>query len=140
MIISLTMTLSSLEPSKPVIKIPGKPTAIEAQDRTPITLAIGDNVTALTSTSIVIQCPIRGAPMPSIVWTKDDQSISSGGRYTTKSDGSLLIASSIEEDSAKYTCTAINVAGEDSASSTMKIQSKPSFCKHRNVNLDGRLT
>lgn len=112
-----------------MIRIPGKPTTIEAQDRNPITLDIGDNVTALTSTSITIQCPTSGVPTPTVSWTKDGQSIPSGGRYTTKSDGSLLIASSREDDSAKYTCTAISVAGEDRASSTLKIQSKPSFCK-----------
>ena len=127
--------LLSLEPSKPVIKIPGKPTTTEAQDRNPITLAIGDNVTALTNTSITIQCPTSGVPIPSVTWTKDDQSIPSGGRYTTKSDGSLLIVGSREDDSAKYTCTAISVAGEDSASSTVKIQSKASFYKHLNANL-----
>ena len=137
MIISFATTL---EPSKPVIRIPGKPTTREAQDRNPITLGIGNNVTALTSTSITIQCPTSGAPIPSVTWMKDDQSIPSGGRYTTKNDGSLLIASSKEDDSAKYTCIAISVAGEDSASSTVKIQSKPSFCKRRNVNLYCGLT
>ena len=127
--------LLSLEPSKPVIKIPGKPTTTETQDRNPITLAIGDNVTALTNTSITIQCPTSGVPIPWVTWTKDDQSIPSGGRYTTKSDGSLLIVGSREDDSAKYTCTAISVAGEDSASSTVKIQSKALFCKLLNANL-----
>lgn len=135
MIISLKTTLSSPEPSKPVIKIPGKPTTIETKDRNPITLAIGDNVTALTNTRVTIECPTSGVPTPSVTWKKDDQSIPTGGRYTTKSDGSLLIAGSREDDSAKYTCTVISVAGEDSAPSTVKIKSKPSFCKHRNVNL-----
>ena len=140
MIVSFTTTLLSLEPSKPVIKIPGKPSTTEAQDRNPITLNIGDNVTALTSTSITIQCSTSGAPRPSVTWMKDDQSIPSGGRYSTKNDGSLLIASSRQADSAKYTCTAINVAGEDRTSSTVRIQSKPSFRKQRNVNLYCRLT
>ena len=140
MIFRLSTTLSFLVPSKPVIKIPGKPTTIEAQDRNPITLTIGDNVTALTNTIITIQCPTNGAPIPSVTWTKDDQSNPTGGRYTTKSDGSLLIAGSREDDSAKYTCTAISVAGKESASSTVKIQSKSSFSKHRKVNRYGRLT
>ena len=140
MIISFTTTLLSLEPSKPAIKIPGKPTTIEAQDRNSITLNIGNNLTVLTRTSITIQCPTSGAPIPSVTWTKDDQSIPSGGRYTTISDGSLLIASSREDDSAKYTCIAINVAGEDRASSTVTIQSKPSFFTQRNVNLYCHLT
>ena len=112
-----------------MIDIPDQPRTMEAQDRSPVTLTIGENVTALTQTIITIQCNTSGVPTPTVTWTKDGQSIPSGGRYTTKSDGSLLIASSREDHSAKYTCTAISVAGEDRASSTLKIQSKPSFCK-----------
>jgi len=98
-------------------------------------VAIGDYLIALTNTRVTIQCPASGVPTPLVKWKKDDQSISTGGRYTYKSDGSLLITDSRDDDSAKYTCTAISVAGEDSASTTVKIQSKLSLCKHRNVNL-----
>ena len=97
---------------------------IEAKDQSPITLTIGDNVTALTNTSITIQCPTSGVPTPTVAWTKDGQEIPSGSRYTVQDDGSLLISEADEEDNARYTCSADNVAGKDSASSTVQVVGK----------------
>jgi len=113
-----------IEPSKPAINISDNPRTIEAKDRSPITLNIGYNVTALTNTSITIQCPTSGVPTPIITWRKDGQSIASGGMYTVQDDGSLLINEAFEKDSARYTCTADSVAGKNSASSTVQISSK----------------
>ena len=108
-------------PSKPMVKTPDESTTIEAQDLSPITLTIGDNVTALTNTSITIQCPTSGVPTPTVTWTKDGQNIPSGGRYTVQDDGSLVIREADEEDNARYTCTADSVAGKDSASSMVQV-------------------
>ena len=112
------------EPSKPAINIAGMPRTIEAKDRSPITLIIGDNVTALTNTSIIIQCPTSGVPTPTVTWTKDGEQITSDGRYTVQDDGSLLIKEADEQDSDRYTCSASGVAGKDSASSTVNIVGK----------------
>ena len=112
------------EPSKPIVKVSDQPKTIEARDRSPITMTIGDNVTALTNTSITIQCPASGVPTPTVTWTKDGQEISSGGRYTVQDDGSLLISEADEDDNARYTCTADSVAGKDSASSTVNVIGK----------------
>ena len=113
-----------LEPSKPAIDTTDEPKAIKAPDRSPITLTIGDNVTALTNTSITIQCPTSGVPTPTVTWTKDGQEIPSGDRYTVQDDGSLVISKTVEEDSARYTCTAESVAGKDSASSMVQVVGK----------------
>ena len=95
-----------------------------AQDLTPLTLIAGDNVTALTNTSITIQCPTSGIPKPTVTWTKNGQEILIGGRYKVKDDGSLLISEADEVDNARYTCTAGSVSGKDSASSTVKVVGK----------------
>ena len=87
-------------------------------------MTIGDNVTALTNTSITIQCPTSGVPTPTVTWIKDGKEIPSEGRYTVQDDGSLLISEADEEDNARYMCTADNVAGRDSASSTVKVVGK----------------
>ena len=110
--------------NKPEIIISDDPKTIEAKDRSPITLNIADNVTALTNTSITIQCPTSGVPTPTVTWTKDGQDIFSDGSYTVQDDGSLLINDADEEDTARYTCTAVSVAGQDSASSTVQIVGK----------------
>ena len=111
-------------PSKPKIKIPEKPRTIEAQDQSPITLTIADNLTAPVNTSITIQCLTSGVPTPTVTWTKDGEQILSDGRYTVQDDGSLLISDASEEDSAQYTCTADSVAGKDRVSSAVKIVGK----------------
>ena len=113
------------EPSKPIVQISDDPKTIEAQDLSPITLTIGDNVTTLTNTSITIQCPTSGVPTPTVTWTKDGQEIPSGGRHTVQNDGSLVISEADKEDSARYTCTAGSVAGKDSASSAVEVIGKP---------------
>ena len=115
------------EPSKPIVKVSDEPKTIKAHDRNPITMAIGDNVTARTDTNITIQCPTSGVPTPTVTWTKDGQEIPRGGRYTVQDDGSLLISEAGEDDNARYTCTADSVAGKDSASSTVKVVGKHFF-------------
>ena len=112
------------EPSKPTINTTDEKRAIEAQHRNAITLTIGDNVTALTNTSITIQCPTSGVPTPTVTWTKDNQEIISGGKYNVQDDGSLLISEVDQEDNARYTCTADSSAGKDSASSTIRVVGK----------------
>ena len=113
-----------IERSQPVVNIYGSPKTIDAQDRSPITMAIADNVTALTNTSITIQCPTSGVPTPTVTWAKDDQEIPNDGRYTVQDDGSLRINEALADDSARYTCNAESVAGKDKASSTVKIVGK----------------
>ena len=111
-------------PYKPKVNILGKPNTIEAQNRSPITMTIGDNVTALTDTSITIRCPTNGVPTPTVTWTKDGRDILDGGKYTIQGDNSLMITKADVEDGARYTCTADNVAGQDSASTEVQIAGK----------------
>ena len=110
-----------------MIKIPDQPKTIESIDQSPITMTTGDNVTALTNTSVTIQCHASGVPPPTVTWTKDGQKITSGDRYTVQEDGSLLIRESEKSHTARYTCTAESAAGEDSASSTVQIVGKSSL-------------
>ena len=89
-----------------------------------MTATIGDNVTALTNTSITIQCPTSGIPTPTVTWTKDGQEIPSGGRYKVQEDGSLVISGSGMEDNAKYMCSAESISGKDSLSSILRVVGK----------------
>ena len=110
------------EPSKPVIDTSVEAKILEARDRNPITLTIGDNVTALTKTGITIQCPTSGVPTPTVTWTKDGQEIPSGGSYKVQGDGSLVIIEADEDDNGQYTCTADSDAGKDSVSSIVQVK------------------
>ena len=84
-------------------------------------MTVGENVTALTNTRIVIRCHASGVPTPTITWTNDGQAILSGLKYRVQDDGSLLIREDDEEGVARYTCTAESVLGQDSVSSTVQI-------------------
>ena len=94
-------------------------------------MTIGDNVTAFTNTSITIQCPTSGVPLPTVTWTKDGQEISSVGRYKVKDDGSLVIGETGEDDNGQYTCTADSVAGKDNKSSMVQVIGKLMFMKNK---------
>ena len=61
---------------------------------------------------------------------KDGQEIPIGGRYTVQDDDSLLISEADEIDNARYTCTANNFAGKDSASTVVQVVGKYSSYKH----------
>ena len=113
-----------IEHSKPKFDIKSESKTVEAQDRSPITLTVGDNVTALSNTSIAIQCPTSGVPTPSVTWTKDGQEMPKGGKYKVEDDGSLVIIEADEGDNGQYTCTADSVAGKDSKSSAVQIVGK----------------
>ena len=97
------------------------PKSFEALNRSPITLNIGDDLTALTKTNVTIQCPTSGVPRPTVTWTKDGRILRDDGRYTVQTDGALVIDEANEEDSARYTCNADSVNGQDSASSKVQI-------------------
>jgi len=109
------------EPSKPRINIHEVPKSIEAQNRSPLTLNIGDELTALTKTNVTIECPTSGVPRPTITWTKDGRILRDDGRYTIQIDGSLVIDEAKVEDSARFTCNADSINGQDSASSAVQI-------------------
>ena len=78
-------------------------------------------MTALTNTSITIQCSTSGVPTPTVTWTKDGLEMPRDGRYTVQDDGSLLISEANADDTSRYTCTAESVGGKDSASSMLQI-------------------
>lgn len=110
-----------------MIRISVAQKVIEAQDRSPIILTIGDNVTALTDSSVTLLCHVSGVPKPSVTWTKYGQVIATGGRYAVRSTGELLIVGAREDDEAQYKCTAVNVAGQDSETSYIYIAGKRTF-------------
>ena len=85
---------------------------------------VGDNVTAASNTTIIIRCPVSGVPTPDVTWQKDGVPLITGGKFSIKSDNSLVIDGAAVDDSADYTCSVNSVAGRDSDSSTVKIIGK----------------
>ncbi|XP_068630255.1 uncharacterized protein [Battus philenor] len=74
----------------------------------------------LAENELVLECRIRGQPLPTITWLKDDHSIESNERYQAYylADGvcRLAISNPTQEDSGKFTCQAENSVWSDQIS------------------------
>lgn len=121
----------STEPVKPVIEVPEPGREIPIGDGSPVTMNIGDNVTAASNTTITIRCPISGVPTPSVTWFKDAVSVQDDEKdekLSITDDNFLVIRESkVEAHSAKFTCSAQNAFGVDKTSSIVIIIGKLFF-------------
>ena len=106
------------------MELPLTPRVINALDGNPVNIRVGDNVTALSNTSITIECPNSGIPKPTVTWTKEGVEVVSDEKFTIEADGSLVINGVDGKDNARFTCTANSSAGRDRASSTLQIIGK----------------
>ena len=116
--------MCSAVPQKPSISRPDKPTLLHPKDYRPITMTVGDNLTALTDTSISIDCSASGIPTPTITWTLNDQELSPGSGYVIHENGTLVIEKASLLDEGRYRCIAKNVKGEDTKNSLVNVVGK----------------
>lgn len=90
-------------------------------------------MTAFTNTRITIKCRASGVPTPTVTWSTENQKIlSEEGGYIVQEDGSLLVKVAEKVDTVRYTCTAVNVAGQDSASSSVVVVGRVAEMCHIN--------
>lgn len=81
-----------------------------------------ENVTALSGTNIIIQCPYSGHPVASINWYRGDVKLPENRRQLVFTNGTLVIKSADRSaDQNKYRCVVTNGAG-DSASSEVIVR------------------
>lgn len=77
-----------------------------------------------------LECKVKGSPVISFKWFKDEMEISSSPKYTmivTDLVPSLEIVTCTVEDSGDYVCVASSEAGSDRCSSTVTIKGWFSF-------------
>ena len=87
------------------------------EDDTDVDLAV------IQDRSIRLPCEVRGDPRPQITWTKNGLRIAeSDPHYFISEEGSLEIFSADPQDTATYSCTAINVAGVKEKRITLFVQ------------------
>ena len=109
------------EPFKPEIEFPDTGREIPIGDGSPVTMNIGDNVTAASNTTIIIRCPVSGIPTPAVTWEKEGVQVVEGTRINIHDDNTLVIKEAESTDSANYTCIVENSFGKDDASSAVQI-------------------
>ena len=110
-----------LEPLKPEIEVPETGREIPIGNGSPVTMNVGDNVTAASNTTIIIRCSVSGVPTPVVTWEKDGVQVFSSEKIDIADDNTLVIKEAEIQDSAKYTCIVENSFGKDEASSTAQI-------------------
>ena len=108
-----------------MIKVPELGREIPVGDGSPVTMNIGDNVTAASNTTITIRCPVSGVPTPSVTWQKDGVPVIAGGKISFKNEKQrLVIRVAKGEDSGKYFCSVESNFGKDSLFSIVRIMGK----------------
>ena len=110
------MTCFSAEAVKPTVDISNR-VYISSGDL--VDMHVGDNLTAILTTPVNINCTAKGVPKPSMTWKMNGQQLGNGGNYNTDSNGALVIRG--VQDPGEFTCVAENFVGQDDASSFIRL-------------------
>ncbi|KYN23374.1 Roundabout like protein 2 [Trachymyrmex cornetzi] len=91
--------------------------------------------TVNAGTDVTFSCAARGAPKPSIFWTREgSQELMFPGHtyqshYTVTEDGSLSIKGAVRKDEGHYVCSAISQAGASTATVFLQAQQSPTILR-----------
>ncbi|XP_055020737.1 hemicentin-1 [Boleophthalmus pectinirostris] len=75
----------------------------------------------------ILNCEVRGDPLPTIQWIKNGVNIHINNRIRQLDNGSLAIYGTVTEDAGNYMCVATNDAGVVERSVTLTLQSAPAI-------------
>ncbi|XP_031431207.1 LOW QUALITY PROTEIN: hemicentin-1 [Clupea harengus] len=75
----------------------------------------------------ILNCEVRGDPLPTIQWSKKGVNIPISNRIRQLHNGSLAIYGTVGEDAGSYMCVATNDAGVVERSVTLTLQSAPTI-------------
>ncbi|XP_071342317.1 hemicentin-1 isoform X2 [Trachinotus anak] len=75
----------------------------------------------------ILNCEVRGDPLPTIQWSKNGINIQINNRIRQLDNGSLAIYGTVSEDAGNYMCVATNDAGVVERSVTLTLQSAPTI-------------
>ncbi|KAK2835266.1 hypothetical protein Q5P01_015750 [Channa striata] len=93
-----------------------------------------DDVIVTKGGDVTLQCAAEGVPRPAITWLKDGRPITSQHSATVLNEGKLLeIKDAKVSDTGRYTCIAVNVAGQADSKYDISVHVPPSI--HGQVHL-----
>ncbi|XP_068563703.1 hemicentin-1 [Cebidichthys violaceus] len=75
----------------------------------------------------ILNCEVRGDPLPTIRWSKSGINIQISNRIRQLDNGSLAIYGTVSEDAGNYMCVATNDAGVVERSVTLTLQRVPTI-------------
>lgn len=74
---------------------------------------VNDDVTVTKGADVTLQCAAEGVPRPAITWLKDGRPITGQHGAKVLNEGKLLQIKDVKvSDTGRYTCIAVNVAGQ----------------------------
>ncbi|KAL4218919.1 Hemicentin-1 [Mactra antiquata] len=95
----------------------------------------------IANNTISLTCPVSGIPLPNITWFKNKQPIKTNtSQYILQNDGwTLVILAAQVEDTARFVCQAINVAGDGEKAFDLNVLVPPRISTE-GVNLNPKVT
>ncbi|GAA6099393.1 hemicentin-1 isoform X2 [Tachysurus ichikawai] len=91
-------------------------------------VSTGEVKDVILNNPILLYCETNAVPPPTLTWYKDGQPLTSSSRVLVLPGGRVLqIPRAQTEDSGRYTCVAINEAGEDSVQYDVRVLLPPSI-------------
>ncbi|XP_014802303.1 PREDICTED: hemicentin-1 [Calidris pugnax] len=97
-----------------------------------------DTVTVVVNNLVRLECEARGIPAPILTWLKDGSPVSSfSNGLQVLSGGRVLALSSAQiSDTGKYTCVAVNAAGESQRDIDLRVYVPPNIMgEEQNVSV-----
>ncbi|XP_036375886.1 hemicentin-1 [Megalops cyprinoides] len=83
-------------------------------------------VTVTRGNDVTLQCEAEGVPRPALTWLKDGRPVASGRGVLILNEGRLLqIKDSKVSDTGRYTCVAVNVAGQADSKHDLTVHVPP---------------
>ena len=116
-----------LGPRRPIIlSVPSH--VVDVDVSRPVEVSIGSRLTTAANATVVIACPAKGSPEPTISWSHNQRPVVPGGKYSISEHGlSLTVRNVTRDDEGRVECRATNVAGNTSSSLKMQLAGKKCF-------------
>ena len=92
----------------------------------PVMAPVGANITTVANATVVMKCPNKGTPKPTVSWSYNQRFILPGGRFVM--NGSSLVVRGVRlADAGSYQCRASNIYGRDVESLALTVAGTSSF-------------
>ena len=77
----------------------------------PVILPHPDLVSVAAGDRAILRCPVQGLPTPDLAWYKGERPVIADGRRNIRTDGTLVLVDSVQQDAGPYVCEAKNSVG-----------------------------
>lgn len=106
----------STGPGRPII-LSHRINIVDVDSSKPVVIPIGSNLTTVANATVVMMCPAKGSPQPTVTWKHEGRFIVPGGHQRYQMNETALMIRGVRlDDGGRYECTALNIFGRDAES------------------------